>query len=363
MNLDIIVGARPNFMKVATIIESLNNVRVNDNIKFRLIHTGQHFDNKMSGSFFEDLNIPMPDYNFEAGGGSQSVQTSEIMIKYEQLLSNEPSDMCLVVGDVNSTMACSIVAKKNNILVAHVEAGIRSFDLRMPEEINRMVTDSISDYFFTTSISASNNLIRNGISEEKIFFVGNTMVDTLLRNRMKFKKPIVYDSNKLVKGQYYVLTLHRPSNVDNQYELEKLLKSILLNAGIYPIIFPIHPRTLKIFDKLKLYNKNLICCDPLGYLEFNYLVENSRAVITDSGGITEETTVLGIPCLTLRDNTERPETVNKGTNELVGTDEINIKKYMNLVNNGNWKSGSIPEKWDGHSGERIVKILNKIFTV
>lgn len=360
MKIDIIVGARPNFMKVATIIESLENRKINKKIKYRLIHTGQHFDKVMSGSFFVDLNIPLPEHNFEAGGGSQSEQTAQIMIKYEKLLSVDPSELCLVVGDVNSTMACSIVAKKNNLKVAHVEAGIRSYDLKMPEEVNRMVTDSITDYFFTTTISAKNNLLKNGISSDKIFFVGNTMVDTLLKNKEKFKKPYVFEENNLKLRQYYVLTLHRPSNVDDPEELARLLKCILNASENFPVIFPIHPRTLRIYNQIKPLSDKLICCEPLGYLEFNYLVENSKAVITDSGGITEETTVLGIPCLTLRNSTERPETVDIGTNELVGTNDENIEKYMRLVNGEKWKKGSIPEKWDGYSGQRIVKILNEL---
>jgi UDP-N-acetylglucosamine 2-epimerase (non-hydrolysing) len=282
------------------------------------------------------------------------------MIKYESLLSKEPSDLCLVVGDVNSTMACSIVAKKNKIKVAHVEAGIRSYDITMPEEVNRLVTDSITDYFFTTTKSATNNLLNSGIRNDKIFFVGNTMVDTLLRHRVNFKKPFFFDEQKLKKKQYYVLTLHRPSNVDNPLELERLLKCILINSDLYPIIFPVHPRTLQVLKSIHLENDSLFCCSPLGYLEFNFLVENSRAVITDSGGITEEATILGVPCLTLRNTTERPETVNIGTNELVGTSDENISKYMSIVNNDNWKQGSIPEKWDGESGKRIVQILNSI---
>jgi UDP-N-acetylglucosamine 2-epimerase (non-hydrolysing) len=358
MNIDIIAGARPNFMKIAPIIHAIQKKQEqNIDISFRLIHTGQHFDQNMSGSFFEQLEIPEPNVNLGAGGGTQAEQTASIMIGYETLLMQKTSDLCLVVGDVTSTMACSIVAKKMNVKVAHVEAGIRSFDLSMPEEINRMVTDSITDYFFTTSETANENLIKTGVDNKAIFFVGNTMIDTLLKQLANFKKPNFFDENKLCEGNYFVLTLHRPGNVDEKETLKAFINEIVLNSNNLPIVFPVHPRTARILKELGIEYSNLIYVEPLGYLEFNYLVKNAKAVITDSGGITEETTVMNIPCLTLRNNTERPETVTIGTNELVGTNPKSIAFYLQKLHTGNWKKGSIPEKWDGKTAERIIEHL------
>ena len=362
MKIDIIAGVRPNFIKIAPIIHELNrNISEGVEVNFRLIHTGQHFDKQMSQSFFEQLSIPLPDINLMAGGGTQAEQTASIMIGYERVLFDSKPDLCIVVGDVTSTMACSIVAKKMNIKVAHVEAGIRSKDLSMPEEINRLLTDSITDYFFTTSEFANQNLIETGVPKNKIFFVGNTMIDTLLKEKNNFCKPIIYDQFDLKKSSYFVLTLHRPSNVDIEDKLIQLLNEIVTSARDLPIIFPVHPRTSKILVNLGFEFSNLHYVEPLSYLEFNFLVQNSKAVITDSGGITEETTVLGIPCLTIRDNTERPETVFFGTNELIGTDIRNIRPAFDKVLRGNWKSGSVPELWDGMTSKRIVSIiLNEI---
>lgn len=361
MNIDIIAGARPNFMKIAPIIHAIQKKqKENININFRLIHTGQHFDQNMSGSFFDQLQIPEPNINLGAGGGTQAEQTASIMIGYEKLLMKESSDLCLVVGDVTSTMACSIVAKKMNVKVAHVEAGIRSFDLTMPEEINRMVTDSITDYFFTTSETANKNLLMAGVNKENIFFVGNTMIDTLLKQIPNFQKPPFYEEFKLIQGNYFVLTLHRPGNVDEKEKLKSFISEIVLNSNNLPIIFPVHPRTAKILKEIGIEFLNLKYVEPLGYLEFNYLVKNAKAVITDSGGITEETTVMNIPCLTLRDNTERPETVTIGTNELVGTNPKSIALYLQKLLEGKWKKGNIPEKWDGKTADRIIDILLNI---
>lgn len=361
MKIDIIAGARPNFMKIAPIIHAIQaKQKAGISIAFRLIHTGQHFDQNMSGSFFEQLNIPEPNVNLGAGGGTQSEQTAAIMIGYENLLTKETTNLCIVVGDVTSTMACSIVAKKMGVKVAHVESGIRSYDLTMPEEINRMVTDAITDYFFTTSEIANSNLKKQGISEDKIFFVGNTMIDTLLKQIPNFKKPVFFDELNLKNKEYFVMTLHRPANVDEEGKLKSLIQEIVLNSNNLPIIFPVHPRTSKILQHLGIEFENLNYVDPLGYLEFNFLVQNAKAVITDSGGITEETTVMGVPCLTLRDNTERPETITIGTNELVGTNPKNIAPYLTKLNEGNWKTGGIPEKWDGKTAVRIVEHLISI---
>ncbi len=326
MKIDLIAGARPNFMKIAPIIDAIRKAQSEKkNISFRLIHTGQHYDRNMSGSFFEQLGIPEPDVNLGAGGGTQAEQTAAIMIGYEQLLMEEKSDLCLVVGDVTSTMACAITAQKMQVKVAHVEGGIRSGDWTMPEEINRLVTDSITNYFFTTTTIADQILLDAGVAQEKIYRVGNTMIDTLLKHRHRFQKLPIWDELKLEKGQYIVMTLHRPANVDEESKLKELLQEIIENSHDIPLIFPVHPRTEKILKTLGISHPKLHITDPLGYLEFNYLVERSKAVITDSGGITEETTVMGIPCMTLRDNTERPETITQGTNELLGTDPKAIK--------------------------------------
>jgi UDP-N-acetylglucosamine 2-epimerase (non-hydrolysing) len=358
LKIDLIAGARPNFMKIAPIIDAIRKAQKDgENINFRLIHTGQHFDKNMSDSFFEQLGIPQPDVNLGAGGGTQAEQTAAIMIGYEKLLLDRKSDLCLVVGDVTSTMACSIVAQKLHIPVAHVEAGIRSGDWTMPEEINRMVTDSISNYFFTTTPEAGENLKISGIPNTSIFWVGNTMIDTLVKHRSRFQKPKIWEELKLSKKGYIVMTLHRPGNVDEEEKLKSLMNEIVENSNNLPLIFPVHPRTAKILHGLGIQHSRLYTIDPLGYLEFNYLVENSLAVITDSGGITEETTVMGIPCLTLRDNTERPETVTIGSNELIGTDPMAIKPALNKLFDGKWKKGGIPELWDGKTADRIVKIL------
>lgn len=362
MVIDLIAGARPNFMKIAPITHAIQNER--NAVEFRLIHTGQHYDKVMSGNFFNDLGIPKPDHNLGAGGGTQAEQTSAIMTGYEKLLMNEGKpDLCLVVGDVTSTMACSITAKKMHVRVAHVEAGIRSGDWEMPEEINRIVTDSITDYFFTTTETANQNLKKVGIQDENIFLVGNTMIDTLLKQRPNFKKPPVWDKLKLQDQSYIVITLHRPANVDEQEKFRKMLNTIIDSADGIPLVFPVHPRTAKIIRESGIdysSGSELHLIDPLGYLEFNFLVEHSKAVITDSGGITEETTVMGIPCMTLRDNTERPETISIGTNELVGTNPEAIKPYMEKLLSGNWKEGGVPDLWDGHAAQRIIDTFLKV---
>ena len=547
MLITLIAGARPNFMKIAPLIKAIQAAEAaGKDIHYRLVHTGQHYDKNMSDTFFEELGIPMPDVNLGCGGGTQAEQTANIMVAFEKDLMANPTDLVLVVGDVTSTMACSIVAKKLNTKVCHVEAGIRSWDLTMPEEINRMVTDALADYMFTTSEIANKNLVLSGCSLEKptpnpflkegehasfantwgahtadstqydllkenaktnrknpteaesvmwdmlkgnnlgyhfrrqhiildyivdficlekglvieldggyhndpqqkaydgyrtahlqrlgytelrfkneellcnpddvikkiketleslpsinslpfregqgvgslpslqgrggdrlpeerytfprtlqrVWYVGNVMIDTLLANRSRFRKPEVYDALGLEEKQYIVMTMHRPANVDEEAHLKALMEQIITNVHGLPIIFPIHPRTAKIFynlwgdeEQLKALFPNLHIVAPMGYLEFNYLVERAKAVVTDSGGITEETTVMGVPCITLRDNTERPETCTVGTNELIGTDPAAVKPALDLLFSGQWKKGAIPALWDGHTAERIVEIL------
>jgi UDP-N-acetylglucosamine 2-epimerase (non-hydrolysing) len=395
MHITLIAGARPNFMKIASLVHAIKAAEnAGKDIHYSLVHTGQHYDKNMSDTFFEELNIPMPDANLGCGGGSQAEQTANIMVAFEKYLLEYPTDLVLVVGDVTSTMACSIVTKKLNTRVCHVEAGIRSWDLSMPEEINRMVTDSLADYMFTTSQIANKNLLMAGASLEnatypttleqdtllqnhlpeeqyafartpqRVWYVGNVMIDTLLANRERFRRPEVYDQLTLQEKNYIVMTMHRPANVDEEVHLKALMEQIITNVHGLPIIFPIHPRTAKIFynlwgneEQLKQLFPNLHIVDPMGYLEFNYLVEHAKAVVTDSGGITEETTVMGIPCITLRDNTERPETCTVGTNMLIGTNPNAIKPALDKLFAGEWKKGEIPALWDGHTSERIVEIL------
>lgn len=361
MFIDLIAGARPNFMKIAPIIDAIKaEQEKGTEIGFRLVHTGQHYDKNMSGSFFEQLGIPEPDVNLGAGGGSQAEQTAAIMTGYEKLLAEKPSNLCLVVGDVTSTMACAITAQKMHIPVAHVEAGIRSGDWGMPEEINRLATDAVTNYFFTTSYIANNNLRKSGVEDKRIFYVGNTMIDTLLKHRPRFQKPAVWDEVGLEEGNYIVMTLHRPSNVDEEEILKSLMDEIVANTKDLPLVFPVHPRTAKIMKNLGISHERLHMVEPLGYLEFNYLVERSKAVITDSGGITEETTVMGIPCMTLRNSTERPETITIGTNELLGVNPEAIKPALEKLFAGEWKKGGIPEMWDGKTSGRIVGHLVEI---
>ncbi len=361
VRVTIVAGARPNFMKIAPIIHAIHRAqRAGKEINYRLIHTGQHYDKKMSGEFFEQLEIPEPHANLESGGGTQAEQTANIMIRFEQELIQNPTDLVLVVGDVTSTMACAITAQKSHTKVAHVEAGIRSNDWSMPEEINRLVTDAISNYFFTTSKMANMNLLASGVRKEQIFFVGNTMIDTLIKNRPRFRKPGIWEEFRLNEKGYIVMTLHRPANVDGENKLKELLDEIINHSGDLPLVFPVHPRTAKILKNMCLTHPRLHLIEPQGYLEFNYLVERAKAVITDSGGVTEETTFMGVPCMTLRDSTERPETVTDGTNELLGTDPKYIQPFMEKLFSGEWKTGKIPELWDGQTSERIVEIIVKL---
>ncbi|MEC4048199.1 UDP-N-acetylglucosamine 2-epimerase (non-hydrolyzing) [Flavobacterium sp. SUN046] len=358
MRITIVAGARPNFIKIAPIIKAIEKKQDNGAlVSYRLVHTGQHYDKNLSDTFFEELNIPFPNANLEVKSGSQAEQTAAIMIAFEKELLNHPTDLVLVVGDVNSTMACAIVAKKLNIKVCHVEAGIRSGDMTMPEEINRIVTDSITDYFFTTSIWAGENLIKTGVDPLNIHFVGNVMIDTLYQNLDRITPPSFWEEYKLEKENYVILTLHRPSNVDQEHELVQLLKGIDALVQDKKIVFPIHPRTKAILGESNFDFKNIIMVEPQGYLNFMYLIKNSFAVISDSGGISEETTVLGIPCFTMRNSTERPETISIGTNTLVGTSIIQLRKsYTEFIQNGIRKAG-IPDLWDGCASERIIDLL------
>ena len=360
--VDIIAGARPNFMKIAPIIHAIaSRQRQGSTLRWRLVHTGQHYDARMSSDFFDQLNIPKPDVNLEVGSGTQAEQTAAIMVRYEQLLlTSGMSQLCLVVGDVTSTMACAITAQKLCVPVAHVEAGIRSGDWSMPEEINRMVTDSITNYFFTTSEVANANLRKAGVPQERIFFVGNTMIDTLLANMARLRPPSFWAERGLSAGEYFVMTMHRPANVDTAASFRELLAAVAAAVRGMKVVFPVHPRTRKTLAEMGDLPPNILLVEPQPYLEFNYLVKHAKAVITDSGGVTEETTVMGVPCVTMRNSTERPETVTVGTNELIGTDPSKLKPTLDRLFSGLWKKGATPELWDGRTGERIADELGRL---
>lgn len=360
--IDIVAGARPNFIKIASIIRALQaRQAAGSALRFRLVHTGQHYDSRMSGDFFAQLGIPEPDVNLEAGSGSQAEQTAAVMVGYEKLLLEAPSDLCVVVGDVNSTMACAISARKLNVEVAHVEAGIRSGDWTMPEEINRVVTDSITNYFFTTSETANEHLRQSGVGAQRIFFVGNTMIDTLLANMDRLRAPAFWNDFGLAARSYFVVTLHRPANVDGVGQLRSMLAAVAAGCRALPVVFPVHPRTARTLRETDAVPASIRLVEPQPYLEFNHLVRHAKAVITDSGGVTEEATVMGVPCLTLRDTTERPETVTVGTNELIGTDPASLKPALDRLFAGQWKTGGIPQMWDGQTGARIVAALEALF--
>jgi UDP-N-acetylglucosamine 2-epimerase (non-hydrolysing) len=356
-----VVGARPNFMKVAPIVAQLRARP--DAFTSLLVHTGQHYDEKLSKVFFDDLGMPMPDINLNVGSGSHAQQTAAVMASFEPILIDSRSDLVLVVGDVNSTIACSLVAVKLGVKVAHVEAGLRSFDRTMPEEINRILTDQISDLLFTTEASAEYNLKAEGIASEKIHFVGNVMIDTLLAHRDRAAALKTHQTLGLTRGGYAVLTLHRPSNVDDPATFEQLIEALASVAEEVPIVFPVHPRTRARVSQsasaARLVNRGrLRLLEPLGYLEFIALLDNSRVTLTDSGGIQEETTILGVPCLTLRENTERPITVTHGTNAIVGTDRTRIEAAWSRI-----KTEPIattrPPLWDGRTAERIAEVLRR----
>jgi UDP-N-acetylglucosamine 2-epimerase (non-hydrolysing) len=351
----LVAGARPNFMKIAPIHRAFSSRR-NEHTpaELLLVHTGQRYSRNMSDDFFRDLGIPEPDVNLEVGSGSHAEQTARIMMAFEPACLEHRPDWVIVVGDVNSTVACALTAKKLGIRVAHVEAGLRSRDMSMPEEINRLCTDAISDLLFTTDIVAVENLRKGGVADEKIHFVGNTMIDTLRQQIGRARELALPDG--LARGEYAVLTLHRPANVDSPDNLAPIMRAINEIANQIPIVFPVHPRTAPRLTELELHPQ-IRTVEPMSYLPFLGLVARSRMVLTDSGGIQEETTVLGIPCLTMRPNTERPITCEIGTNVLVGTDPQRIVQEANSILDGHARPGTIPEKWDGHAAERIVDIL------
>ena len=352
-NIIVVAGARPNFVKIAPLMYELNKQENRRFFSTKLIHTGQHYDEKMSDSFFAQLKIPKPDLNLGVGSGTHAQQTASIMVKFEEVLMQSQTDLVIVVGDVNSTLACTIVAKKLNVKVAHIEAGLRSYDMSMPEEINRIVTDSLADLFFTTTTQAGQNLNELGVHDDKIHFVGNIMIDSLVSNIQDFKKPEAISKN--AGAPYALLTMHRPSNVDSQDRLQRILEVISTELNDLNIYFPIHPRTRKNIQALEISSK-IILLDPLPYLEFMYLVKNTQLVITDSGGIQEETTYLGKPCITIRANTERPETIDIGTNELARSEE-ELERFLKKFESGEWKKGNIPPLWDGSTAQRIVSKL------
>jgi len=351
-----VVGARPNFIKMAALLREMQQ---RAGITSVLVHTGQHFSPEMSDSFFRDLCMPQPDINLGVGSGTQTEQTAEIMRRIERVFLDAACHLVLVVGDVNSTMAAALVAAKLGTPIAHVEAGLRSFDRSMPEEINRIVTDALSDFLFVTEPSGRKNLIAEGVPENKIFFVGNVMIDTLLRFRARAAESAVLDHLGLRAGNYAVVTLHRPSNVDNSTQLGALLDCLRKLAEDLPVVFPVHPRTRTRIESEHLDTGDVLCIPPLGYLDFLRLMSEARLVLTDSGGIQEETTILQVPCLTLRANTERPATMEQGSNRLIGTRPAAILEAARaiLANRGTLREPRIPDLWDGQASKRIVDIL------
>ncbi len=356
-----VVGARPNLIKIAPLVEEMHR---HPDVKQILLHTGQHYDDKMSRVFFDELQIPEPDIYLGVGSGSHAEQTARVMVEFEKALLDIRPDVVVVVGDVNSTLACAITAAKLWVPVAHVEAGLRSFDRRMPEEINRVVTDALSDILFTHSRDADENLRREGIPEEKIFFVGNVMIDTLMKHREKARHLQTCAKLGFRPGEYALLTLHRPSNVDTRETLSGIFDALYVIQQDIPILFPIHPRTAKRINEFDLHGKladmpGLRLVEPLGYLEFLDVMMHARLVLTDSGGIQEETTILGIPCLTLRDNTERPVTIRQGTNKVIGNAPERIVAEVRHIISSSVLVRRIPELWDGHAARRIVEVLRQ----
>ena len=356
MSVIIVVGARPNFMKCAPIIEHM----LIKKIDFKLVHTGQHYDKNMSGNIFFDLKIPKPDYHMKVGSGTHAAQTALIMEGFDHICDEEKPKLVIVAGDVNSTLACALVGKKKNIPIAHVESGLRSFDNSMPEEINRILVDRISDLLFVTEQSGIDNLIREGISTDKIHFVGNTMIDSLIKVSKTIEENKIYNSFSIQKKNYCLVTLHRPSNVDGENSIKKVVNILNEMSKKISILFPIHPRTKKQLSSFDVsLSRKIKVCDALSYKDFVNLLSNAKVVFTDSGGLQEETTFFKIPCITYRDNTERPVTLKMGTNILAGTDERKVLNIFNEILDGNEKLGKIPPKWDGKSGKRIANIIDE----
>ncbi|HZO90073.1 MAG TPA: UDP-N-acetylglucosamine 2-epimerase (non-hydrolyzing), partial [Chthonomonadaceae bacterium] len=361
MKLTCVVGARPNFMKVAPILAAANQ---RPHLNCRLVHTGQHYDQRMSTLFFTELGLPEPDVYLGVGSGNPAAQTARIMLAFDQALDTHPADLVLVVGDVTSTLACALTALKRGLPLAHVEAGLRSGDRTMPEEINRILTDQMADYLLITERSAQENLLREGIAQERIHFVGNVMIDTLLRHREQARKSDILSRLGLSPGAYAVCTLHRPSNVDTLSAAENTLQALEVLAERLPVVLPLHPRTQSKLERFGLLERllgfpRLCVTEPLGYLEFLALLDQAQLVFTDSGGIQEETTVLGVPCLTFRENTERPVTITEGTNRLVGRDPCAVAAAVEAVLEGKHPGGRIPELWDGQAAERILDVLER----
>jgi UDP-N-acetylglucosamine 2-epimerase (non-hydrolysing) len=357
----LVAGARPNFMKIAPLWSEMN--RLPNDFEPIILHTGQHYDYEMSKVFFEDLDLPEPHYFLGVGSGTHAEQTGKIMVEFESVIRNERPDLVVVFGDVNSTLACSVTAKKLVIPVAHVEAGLRSFDMSMPEEINRKITDTISDILFTPSKDADKNLIQEGVERSKIYFVGNIMIDSLISILKGIDQPYedkVFHKFGLERNNFVLVTLHRPSNVDSKDILWKIIRFLKVLSLKIPIIFPVHPRTRKIIDAVGtdlLSNGKVQMVEPLRYKEFIALEKYPTFVLTDSGGIQEETTYFHVPCLTLRPNTERPITITQGTNELVSLENAEAKASSILL--GNWKQGKTLERWDGNTAKRIVEVLKR----
>lgn len=357
MRIAAVVGARPNFVKIAALAAS---ARRQAGIQMTLIHTGQHYDRNMSDSFFEDLDIPRPDVNLNVPPGDAAHQLADMIDRLATTLAEAPPDLVLVVGDVTSTLAGALVAAKTGVRVAHVEAGLRSFDRTMPEELNRILTDSVADYCFTTEPAANENLLREGVSAARIHYVGNVMIDTLFRARERCLTSRIVETLGLVAGAFAVLTLHRPSNVDDPGVLHRLLEALAPIVSDLPVVFPVHPRTRRPLEaalRASGVASKLRLIDPLGYLDFIQLMATARCVLTDSGGIQEETTALHIPCLTLRTSTERPITTTHGTNRIVGLDAHAIATAWRQIQDGGWPIGSVPPLWDGTAADRIVEVL------
>lgn len=362
--IHLIVGARPNFMKMAPLYKEFE--KFPNEFEVKLIHTGQHYDEKMSKFFFDELQMPVPDYYLEVGSGTHGEQTARIIERYEPVCMKDHPDLVIVAGDVNSTMACALVASKLHVPVAHLEAGLRSNDRRMPEEINRLVTDVIADYLLTPSRDGDEHLLHEGIPKEKIVFVGNIMIDSLIQYRQHAENSLIMEEYGLEKGKFALITLHRPSNVDEEEGLSIILNAFKAISDRIKLVFPIHPRTTKNIhhfglDAMVQNMKNLLLIEPVGYYDFMKLQMNACFVLTDSGGIQEESTFFGIPCLTLRENTERPITIWEGTNQLVELDTDTIITKAMAILDGDIKKGRIPQYWDGHTAERVVQYFRNLY--